>query len=152
MTEEFERALVEMGILEPEPLAEDVANDRVLDALLGPRLVEAPDAPVEEAAPLAPLAPERETTEPDARPEEPRQGAAPADPQQEAAADPPTQGFEDVVSLLAAGRDICEAADYASRASLRYRFAARMQQKRFEPSAPVAIEKRRYTKKRAMAQ
>jgi hypothetical protein len=152
MTEEFERALVEMGILEPEPLAEDVANDRVLDALLGPSLVEAPDAPMEEAAPLAPLAPEREMTEPDAQPE-PRQEAAPADPQQEAVtADPPTQGFEDVVSLLAAGRDICEAPNYASRASLRYRFAERMQQKLFAPSAPAAIEKRRYTKKRAMAQ
>jgi hypothetical protein len=145
MTEEFERALVEMGILEPEPLAEDVANDRVLNALLGPSLVEEPDAPVEEAAPLAPEAPEsREMTEPDPQPEEPRQEAA--------AADPPTQGFEDVVSLLAAGRDICEATNYASRASLRYRFAARMQRKLFAPSAPAAIEKRRYTKKIAMAQ
>ena len=149
MTEEFELALVEMGILEPvRPTEEDRANDLTLEALLGSmRRVEDVEAGAQgeerEAAPdtaalVADSAVVGERNEPLAE----ERG-------EDRAAAPETGGeVHDMISLLAAGVDIGDAPASALRNRLRRSFAKRMQQKLAAPAAPVAsIQKRSYRKR-----
>ena len=132
MADEFERSLLEMGLIEPEVSAEDVRNDLVIEALLGSRLV--PDSEPTLEPPLEP---------PLEAPQEPPPGplifvapSAPSAPP-EPASEPAIDGeLHDVISLLAEGRNPFAALNVDEsvlRTRLRCGFAARIERKRFGP-------------------
>jgi hypothetical protein len=154
-TDEFEHALVEMGLLEDEVRPEDVHNDLVIEALLGsrvladaPPLVEAPlvealvEEPLEEAplecppAPSAPPAP------------------APSAPPAPAPSAPVSEGeLDDMISLLAAGKDIGAPAS-GFRDRIRQGIADRIERKRagYTDAVPKPHTPRRtYAKKPKLA-
>ncbi len=149
-TDEFEHALVEMGLLEDEVRPEDVHNDLVIEALLGsrvladaPPLIEAPlvEAPLVEPVDEAPLV----------EPLECPPAAAPSAPAPSA---PVIDGeLHDMISLLAAGKDIGAPAS-GFRDRIRQGIAHRIERKRagYTDAVPKPHTPRRtYAKKPKLA-
>ena len=156
MADEFERSLLEMGLIEPEVSAEDVRNDLVIEALLGSRLVpdsEPPQEPPQEPPLEAPLEPPLEP--PLEAPPGPLIFVAPSAPS--APSEPAIDGeLHDVISLLAEGRNPFAALNVDEsvlRTRLRRGFAARIERKRFgpEPAETDAIKPRAKKPKLASA-
>jgi hypothetical protein len=146
-TDEFEHALVEMGLLEDEVRPEDAHNDLVIEALLGsrvladaPPLVEAPpeEALVEEPVDEAPL----------------ECPPAPSAPPAPAPSAPVIEGeLDDMISLLAAGKDIGAPAS-GFRDRIRQGIADRIERKRagYTDAVPKPHTPRRtYAKKPKLA-
>ena len=156
MADEFERSLLDMGLIEPEVSAEDVRNDLVIEALLGSRLVPDSEPPLEppQEAPLEP--PLEAPLEPPPGPlifVAPSAPSAPPEPASEPAID---GELHDVISLLAEGRNPFAALNVDEsvlRTRLRRGFAARIERKRFgpEPAETDAIKPRAKKPKLASA-
>ena len=137
MADEFERSLVEMGLIGHEVREEDVHNDLVIEALLGSRLVELQqeeEAP-QEAPQEAPL-------------DSPSVADAPSAPSAPSA--PAIEGeLHDMISLLAEGKDIGAAPASELRERMRRGFADRIERKRagYADAAPKPHMPRTYAKK-----
>jgi hypothetical protein len=145
-TDEFEHALVEMGLLEDEAQPEDAHNDLVIEALLGSRvLADAPplvEAPPEEALVEEPLV------------EAPLECPPAAAPPAPAPSAPVIEGeLHDMISLLAAGKDIGAPAS-GFRDRIRQGIADRIERKRagYTDAEPKPHTPRRtYAKKPKLA-
>ena len=143
MADEFERSLVEMGLIGDEVREEDVHNDLVIEALLGSRLVELQqeeEAP-QEAPQEAPLDSPSVADAPSA-PSVPSAPSAPSAPAIEGE-------LHDMISLLAEGKDIGAAPASELRERMRRGFADRIERKRagYADAAPKPHTPRTYAKK-----
>jgi hypothetical protein len=158
MTEEFELALIEMGLLEPERAAEkDRADDRALEALVGDRVLdvaqeEQGQGEEREEAAAPDVGVEPHGASPVADPALPVGAPAETAAQEERVAAQAAGEVQDMISLLAAGVDIGDAPASALRNRLRRSFAERIQQKLAGLAEPVpAIQKRSYRKRTSSA-